>query len=76
MLGAELWVIGDKAGTDGRLELVEVPPAENTTSKQLITQIHTRQTKQGCIKLKQARYYNVYTCLKAETKELCDFKKS
>lgn len=30
MLGAELWVIGDMAGTDGRLELVEVPPAENT----------------------------------------------
>lgn len=30
MLGVELWVIGDMAGTDGRLELVEVPPAENT----------------------------------------------
>lgn len=54
MLGAELWVTGDKAGTDGRLELVEVPPGENTTSKQLITRIHTRQTKQGCITLKQA----------------------
>lgn len=41
MLGAELWVIGDKAGTDGRLVLVEVPPAENTISTQLITQLHT-----------------------------------
>ena len=41
MLGAELWVTGGKAGTDGRLELVEVPPAENTTSKILITDTYT-----------------------------------
>lgn len=41
MLGAELWVTGGKAGTDGSLELVEVPPAENTTSKILITNTYT-----------------------------------
>lgn len=46
MLGVELWVIGDKAGTDGRLVLVEVPPAENTINTQLITQLHTNVDQQ------------------------------